>query len=168
MPLASPISQWRPVLVANIVPELNCDVGTVHEALVQYDGTRGDEIRVTLDAMDAARHRVAKAHRRLQWSELESQIWITGAFRERVREALFNGGQGNTRAFLACFREIKGMRDDNKASCEQWLKDEGYLADLPSLNDLTEVAYGRLPDDFPHRRLVAQGIATFFAAYATR
>jgi hypothetical protein len=167
IPLASSISQWRPALVTTVFPEFDRDARTVHEAKERVNRAFRDGVEVRLAAIEAVRSKCAAAHRRIQWGDIESLDWIRDAFRDRVRQAL-EASEGEPAGFLDRFSEIDRMREDKKRACEQWLIENGYRIDPPSLKDLAEVASESLPIEYPNRRLVAQGLAAFFAAYASR
>jgi energy-coupling factor transporter ATP-binding protein EcfA2 len=167
LPITSSIDQWPPVLLNEVVPELNSTARTVHEAKMQIDPQRRLGVECVLCAIEAVRAVVAGAHRRLDSADLDGVDWITDAFRERVAEELRKSA-GDPRQFNSLFAALPGMRSANKQGCEQWLADHGYLADPPSFAALTEVARDNLPADWPGRMVVAMGLAGFFAKYASR
>ena len=166
LPIAAAIAQWQPGLIAELIPQLNQNARTVNEALGQLKDEQRRTIESVVDALEAIRSAVAGAHRRLQWSEIEPLSWTEGGFRDQVHQIL-NDCQGRPREFQEGFCGVVRMRRDKKEACEQWLSDEGYLVDPPSLSALVETAFAHLPMDLPNRRLTAQGLAATFAAYAS-
>jgi hypothetical protein len=120
-----------------------------------------------LDAVEAMRREVAKSYRRLQWADVEAEEWAKGNFRDRILNAIEQSG-GEPRRFLENVAQLKGMRQERRSACEDWLNTNGYLLDPPTLGELTQIGISRMPHGYPNVASIAQGLALIFRAYAER
>jgi hypothetical protein len=166
LPIHTPLELWPPRLIAPLIPQLGASASNVRRAMEQLEPDARSRAALLIDTLEALRHEAAAAHRIIHWSDIEQQDWTEGAYREQIYQALVDS-RGHSKTLLEKFCAIAGMRRDKKSACEKWLSDNGYLVDPLPLETLVKLAWARLPEDYPNRGLVAQGLAAVFAAFVS-
>ena len=166
IPLFSSASQWPPNLFVGLIDDLDGRCRTVYEAMSRGNQSQCTRNEAVLAAVEAVRSKVAGACRTLSRSALSGVDWITLTFRERA-EKLVDSLGGNPRKFLEGFRDMKSMRSANIEACEHWLLEQNYLTEMPTADELREIASGKLPIDLPGRDDVVSRICGLFVRSAS-
>jgi len=91
-----------------------------------------------LNVLEAVRLGILRDYPRLDWDHISGESWTTGVFREDMRDAAYKTW-GNAPRFL---NDVKAMRNMRKTTIEQatnWLSERGYLAELPSEEEVWQL-----------------------------
>ena len=163
LPLHSPVIRWSPILLMPILPDIDSTVETVGEAM----GTaENQESAVIVAALDALRAFVKETYPVLNWESIATLELGGAEMQQRIREA-FDQSELDASKFLENVNLIPRRRHLMVENLKEKLCEFGFFQELPTHEQLVGIAKSSLPEEYPQRMIIAEGLASVFRSYVS-